>query len=71
MNCVFSFAVSEKLPFAGKVGTGFYDYFLETWKRKFDKIERNSIPFRDDKNGFIHWLNPQYVAQFEFSESTF
>lgn len=61
------------LQYAGKVGTGYDDQFLEEWMEKFDKIERDSSPFKnfnDDKSGDNHWITPKYVGEFGFTEWT-
>ncbi len=63
----------EELKFAGKVGTGFDDGFLKEWREKFDKIEIKTSPFKDyndSKQGKNHWIKPQYVGQFGFTEWT-
>lgn len=60
------------LVYAGKVGTGFDDHFLKTWRKKFDDILINKSPFKnfkEDKNG-VHWIKPIYVGQFRFAEWT-
>lgn len=62
-----------KLMFAGKVGTGFDDAFLEKWREKFDKIEIKNSPFNNyEKNnqGRNHWIKPKYVGQIGFTEWT-
>ena len=62
----------DKLHYAGKVGTGFDDQFLMTWRKKFDAIAQAKSPFVDFEvnKGHIHWLKPHYVGQFGFSEWT-
>jgi DNA ligase D-like protein (predicted ligase) len=62
-----------KLRYAGKVGTGFNDTFLKTWRKKFDKIASSSSPFEnytDRKNNRNHWIHPKYVGEFRFTEWT-
>lgn len=62
-----------KLMFAGKVGTGFDNTFLEKWRNKFDKIETETSPFedyKDKKGGTNHWIKPKYVGEFGFTEWT-
>lgn len=61
------------LQYAGKVGTGFDDEFLEKWRKKFDAVEIKKSPFENfdaDKQGKNHWLKPRYVGQFGFTEWT-
>lgn len=63
----------DSLQYAGKVGTGFDDEFLNEWRKKFDRIQRKSSPFEnfsDTKKGTNHWLEPKYVGQFGFTEWT-
>ncbi len=62
-----------KLQYAGKVGTGFDDAFLRKWRQKFNKIEQKNSPFanyKKSKDGQNHWIKPQYVGQFGFTEWT-
>ncbi|PVW16239.1 non-homologous end-joining DNA ligase [Marixanthomonas spongiae] len=62
-----------KLQYAGKVGTGFDDAFLKTWRKKFDSIEQEESPFsnfNDTENGNNHWIKPKYVGEFAFTEWT-
>ncbi|MDX1653471.1 MAG: non-homologous end-joining DNA ligase [Brumimicrobium sp.] len=63
----------DKLQYAGKVGTGYDDEFLEEWRSKFDEIERKTSPFEnfdDDEGGSNHWIEPKYVGEFGFTEWT-
>lgn len=66
------FYLDGNLHYAGKVGTGFDDKFLTTWRKKFDAILQPTSPFVDYKvhKENIHWLTPKYVGQFGFSEWT-
>lgn len=62
-----------KLYYAGKVGTGFDEEFLEKWIHKFQKISISKSPFKnftDDKSGNNHWIEPKYVGQIGFTEWT-
>ncbi len=62
-----------KLRYAGKVGTGYDDAFLEEWRDKFEEIEQKSSPFEDyegDGETDSHWLKPKYVGDFDFTEWT-
>lgn len=63
----------EELLYAGKVGSGFDDEFLQTWHQKFKAVERDHSPFHNydqEKKGNNHWIQPIYVGQFEFTEWT-
>lgn len=62
-----------KLQYAGKVGTGFDNAFLEKWRNLFDKIITKESPFsnyNDSKAGTNYWIKPKYVGQFGFTEWT-
>ena len=64
----------EELRYAGKVGTGFDDETLERLHRLLKKRERKTPPFsgnRDDlpRDG-VHWVTPNLVGQFGFTEWT-
>lgn len=64
---------NDDFKYAGKVGTGYDDAFLEKWRPKLDKIERKTSPFSDyadDKGGKYHWVQPKYVGEFGFTEWT-
>ncbi len=61
-----------ELQYAGKVGTGFSEVFLNTFSKKLKAIERISSPFKDKKvlvKGAI-WVSPKYVCQVGFTEWT-
>ncbi|GGI76386.1 non-homologous end-joining DNA ligase [Legionella impletisoli] len=62
----------EELKFAGRVGTGFDDDFLEFMHKKMKKKEQDSCPF-DDYDGtkeHIHWIKPELVGEVGFTEWT-
>jgi DNA ligase D-like protein (predicted ligase) len=62
-----------KLRYAGKVGTGFDDAFLQKWRKKMDDIRQEKSPFADfgDADGdFHHWIKPELVAEIGFNEWT-
>ncbi len=64
---------NNELHYAGKVGTGFDTAFLKKWRQKFDRIERKTSAFsdfKDSQGGRNHWLSPQYVGEFGFTEWT-
>lgn len=58
--------------YAGKVGTGFDDAFLESFRRKLDKIERKTSPYKDFDSGDAgtHWVRPKIVGEVGFTEWT-
>ncbi|HHF7366896.1 TPA: non-homologous end-joining DNA ligase [Legionella bozemanae] len=62
----------EKLKFAGRVGTGFNDEFLDFLHNKMKKQEQQSCPFgqyeESEKN--VHWLKPNLVGEIDFTEWT-
>jgi DNA ligase D-like protein (predicted ligase) len=61
----------DKLTYAGKVGTGYDDEFLECFSKKLKGMERKTSPFADnaDERG-AHWVTPKYVAEVGFTEWT-
>jgi bifunctional non-homologous end joining protein LigD len=76
---------SDKLKFAGKVGSGFTTKSLSILYKKLHDDERSSCPFVDlpSKQGGawvqgittttmkkMHWVNPKLVAQIKFAEWT-
>ncbi len=69
---LMGFYSDDKLLYAGKVGTGYDDEFLKTWRKKLGDIERKTSPFADlqDKDEAIHWVSPRYVAEVGFTEWT-
>ncbi|WP_371056557.1 non-homologous end-joining DNA ligase [Rhodosalinus sp. K401] len=59
------------LRYAGKVGTGFDDAFLESFRQKLDGISRKTAPFDDPPAGDdVTWLSPELVAEIGFTEWT-
>jgi len=61
-----------KLHYAGKVGAGFSDDLLEDMHQKMKKIETTKNPYteKDIKEKNVHWLKPELVGQFQFTEWT-
>lgn len=61
----------DKLRYAGKVGTGYDNDFLESFRRRLDKLERKTCPFAEevDEDG-VHWVSPKLVGEFGFTEWT-
>lgn len=62
---------NKKLQYAGQVGTGFNDEFLEYMRKKLYSLEINSSPFKQNvtKKG-VHWVNPKLVCEIGFTEWT-
>lgn len=65
--------VGKKLYYAGKVGTGYNEAFLQTFSKQLKKIEIKHNPFAnpdalEDKNA--HFVKPHFVGQFGFEEWT-
>jgi DNA ligase D-like protein (predicted ligase) len=61
--------------YAGKVGTGFDDKVLRHLHQRMTKLERSTSPFtggrlRVPRDGSMHFVEPQLVAQFGFTEWT-
>jgi len=65
----------HELIYAGKVGTGFSDAFLASFRKRLDAIAQKESPFADlrrttgEARG-AHWVRPQLVAQVAFTEWT-
>jgi len=61
-----------KLRYAGRVGTGFDDAFLESFHRKMERKERKTTPFAsfEDDDDEIHWIAPVFVGEIGFTEWT-
>jgi bifunctional non-homologous end joining protein LigD len=62
----------DHLRYAGKVGTGFDDETLVDLREKLSELERPSPAFKDVdpfQRG-VHWVEPQIVGQFGFTEWT-
>ncbi|PXX90822.1 ATP-dependent DNA ligase [Marinobacter vulgaris] len=61
-----------RLRYAGRVGTGFSDEFLETFHRRLVQLKRKTSPFADntvaDEN--VTWVSPSLVAEIGFTEWT-
>lgn len=61
----------DALRYAGRVGTGFDDRELERLHRVLQKLERKTSPFVDAPNDSgVHWVTPERVAEFAFTEWT-
>ncbi|MFP4025471.1 MAG: non-homologous end-joining DNA ligase [Thiohalospira sp.] len=63
---------NKKLQYAGKVGTGFSDKVLKDLHAKMKKREINTNPFdqKDIKVKNVHWIKPELVGEFKFTEWT-
>src|SRR6056297_796624 len=61
-----------ELVYAGKVGTGYTDDFLEQFSQRLKKIETKKPPL--DKQEFneddVHWVQPEIVGEVAFTEWT-
>ena len=62
----------EEFHYAGRVGTGFDDAFLESFREKLVRIERKTTPFADfdSDDETTHWAEPRYVGEIGFTEWT-
>lgn len=60
------------LRYAGRVGTGFEDAFLESFHQRLQKQERPTSPFADfdPEESDIHWVEPKFVGEVGFTEWT-
>ncbi|MEJ2004001.1 MAG: DNA ligase, partial [Cyclobacteriaceae bacterium] len=63
---------NDQLKYAGKVGTGFNDVFLEEFHNKLSENKRESCPFSDfDENERnMTWVTPIFVGEVGFTEWT-
>lgn len=61
----------RSLHYAGKVGTGYDDEFLAAFRRRLDRLARETSPFSNEvpDNG-VTWVSPELVGQFVFTEWT-
>jgi bifunctional non-homologous end joining protein LigD len=61
----------DSLRYAGKVGTGYDEVFLEEFRGRLDRLERKTSPFDDEVHeSGVHWVRPRYVGEFRFTEWT-
>jgi len=69
---LIGFYKNKKLQYAGKVGTGFSDKVLEELYAKMKKREIDTNPFeqQDIKVKNAHWIKPELVGAFKFTEWT-
>lgn len=60
----------DRLRYAGKVGTGFDDAFLDAFRRVLDERRRDTSPFAEDVREKAKWVRPDLVAEIGFTEWT-
>lgn len=61
----------DALRYAGKVGTGYDDAFLESFRDRLDEISTDRCPFEDGpESDTITWVKPELVGEFGFTEWT-
>jgi len=61
----------DQLKYAGRVGTGFDDQFLEEFSAKLKSAERKTPPFADPPDDRdVHWVSPKFVGEVGFTEWT-
>tara|TARA_R110000823_G_scaffold27609_16_gene80456 strand:- start:24259 stop:25266 length:1008 start_codon:yes stop_codon:yes gene_type:complete len=62
----------DDLCYAGKVGTGYDDDFLQQFHARLERIARKTSPFSKGKpkGGDITWVKPELVGEFGFTEWT-
>ncbi|KPP86818.1 MAG: DNA ligase (ATP) [Rhodobacteraceae bacterium HLUCCO07] len=59
-----------ELRYAGKVGTGFDDAFLEGFRETLEARRRETSPFEDVVDEQAIWVRPDLVAEIGFTEWT-
>jgi bifunctional non-homologous end joining protein LigD len=61
-----------ELRYAGKVGTGYDDEFLESFRGRLDRLSRTTSPFAGSvkMSGDVTWVTPKLVGEFGFTEWT-
>jgi len=61
----------DALRYAGKVGTGFDDEFLRSFREKLDSLARKTSPFSDEvQDPRATFVSPELVGAFGFTEWT-
>ncbi|EPX76680.1 non-homologous end-joining DNA ligase [Salipiger mucosus] len=58
------------LRYAGKVGTGFDDAFLESFRETLEARRRETSPFDEPVDEAATWVEPDQVAEIGFTEWT-
>jgi bifunctional non-homologous end joining protein LigD len=62
---------SDRLLYAGKVGTGFTDKTLAEMQERLKKLVRKTSPFVDaPRDRSASWVEPELVAEIDFTEWT-
>jgi bifunctional non-homologous end joining protein LigD len=64
---------SDRLVFAGKVGTGFTQASAQALRTQLDALEQSDCPFTPrpaGRLGRVHWVRPKLVAAVTFTEWT-
>jgi len=64
---------SDRLVFAGKVGTGFTQASAQALRTQLDALEQSDCPFTPRPVGRldrVHWVRPRLVAAVTFTEWT-
>ncbi len=60
-----------RLRYAGKVGTGYDDDFLDDFRKRLDEIATDDCPFVDrPPENAATWVEPEFVGEFGFTEWT-
>lgn len=60
-----------ELRYAGKVGTGYDDEFLDDFRERLDRIATDECPFADGPSPHrTTWVKPEFVGEFAFTEWT-
>ena len=62
----------DRLCYAGKVGAGFDDAFLQEFGSRLENIGRKQPPFSEpvSSSGGVNWVKPWYVGEVAFTEWT-
>ena len=60
----------DDLQYAGKVGTGFDDAFLEEFRNTLENRRRETSPFAGEVEEEANWVRPDLVAEIGFTEWT-
>ncbi len=61
----------NELHYSGKVGSGYTDAILTDLRKRLDKLEQKTSPFKTiPKIAGVHWVEPKLLAQIKFSEWT-
>ncbi|UGY94601.1 non-homologous end-joining DNA ligase [Streptomyces gobiensis] len=61
------------LMYAGKVGTGYSQYTLQSLGERLEPLERKTSPFANSgeiREKRVHWVAPELVGEFGFTEWT-